>query len=123
MGVGGPVTGGGFGPGRVGSGGGGLPGQGPVRAFGVAGAGEGAGQGLQLGDRGGLGLLGAEPFLGGLLEPLDFALGLGWFGFPFFWMIPRRRSSVSRPLRPPLPPEKRVVNTIPLSVSVEAGAP
>jgi len=26
-------------------------------------------------------------------------------------------------LRPPLPPERRVVNTIPLSVSVEAGMP
>jgi len=37
--------------------------------------------------------------------------------FPFFCLTPRRRSSFSRPLRPPLPPENRVVNTIP-SVSV-----
>ena len=47
----------------------------------------------------------------------------GWFGLPFFWLIPRRRSSVSRPLRPPLPPDSRVVKTMPLSVRVEAGAP
>jgi hypothetical protein len=32
-------------------------------------------------------------------------------------------SSCSRPLRPPFPPENRVVNTIPLSVSVDAGVP
>ena len=42
-----------------------------------------------------------------------------WLGRPFFWMMPRRRSSCSKPLRPPLPPEV----AIPLSVSVEAGAP
>jgi hypothetical protein len=47
----------------------------------------------------------------------------GWLAFPFFCLIPRRRSSFSSPLRPPRPPEKRVVNTMPLSVRVEAGAP
>ena len=47
----------------------------------------------------------------------------GWLGRPFFCLIPRRRSSVSRPLRPPWPPDRRVVKTIPLSVSVEAGSP
>src|SRR5215211_736533 len=48
---------------------------------------------------------------------------VGWFGREFFWTMPRRRSSDSRPLRPPLPPDSRVVNTIALSVSVDAGAP
>jgi hypothetical protein len=37
--------------------------------------------------------------------------------------MPRRRSSFSKALRPPRPPENRVVKTIPLSVRVEAGAP
>jgi hypothetical protein len=41
----------------------------------------------------------------------------GWLGRPFFCRTPRRRSSVSRPLRPPLPPDSRVVKTIPLNVS------
>ena len=40
----------------------------------------------------------------------------------FFWRMPSRASSVSKPLRPPRPPAKRVVNTMPLSVSVDAGA-
>ena len=48
---------------------------------------------------------------------------VGWLGREFFCTIPRRRSSASKALRPPLPPERRVVNTIPLSVSVDAGAP
>ena len=47
----------------------------------------------------------------------------GWLGLPFFWVMPRRRSSCSRPLRPPLPPDRRVVKTMPLSVRVEAGTP
>jgi len=38
--------------------------------------GEGIQEGLQLAEGGGLGVLGAEPFLGGLLEALDLALGL-----------------------------------------------
>ena len=48
---------------------------------------------------------------------------VGWLGLAFFCATCRRRSSASRALRPPLPPAKRVVNTIPLSVNVEAGAP
>jgi hypothetical protein len=42
---------------------------------------------------------------------------------PFFWCTPRRRSSASRALRPPLPPAGRVVKTRPLPVRVEAGVP
>jgi hypothetical protein len=48
-----------------------------VRAAGVVDARGCAGQGLELGQGGGLGGLGAEPVLHGLLEPLDLALGLG----------------------------------------------
>jgi hypothetical protein len=50
-----------------------------VRPLGVAGGGEGVELGLQFGEGRGGGL-GAEPFLQGLLEPLDFALGLGVAG-------------------------------------------
>src|ERR687892_50061 len=48
---------------------------------------------------------------------------VGWLGRELCWITPRRRSSASSSLRPPLPPENRVVNTIVLSVSVEAGIP
>jgi hypothetical protein len=48
---------------------------------------------------------------------------VGWLGRAFFWATPRRRSSASRALRPPLPPDRRVVKTIALSVKVEAGVP
>ena len=72
VGVGAAVAGDGFGPGEIGGGGGGLLGQGPVRPLVVIGAGEGVQENLQLGDGGGLGVLGAEPFLGGLLKPFDF---------------------------------------------------
>ena len=34
---------------------------------------------------------------------------VGWLGREFFWTTCSRRSSVSRPLRPPRPPEYRVV--------------
>ena len=51
--------------------------QGPVGSAGVVDLGELIEQGLQLGEGGGLSGLGAEPLLEGLLEPLDFALGLG----------------------------------------------
>ena len=83
---------------------------------------EGAEQGLKVGECGGLVWLGAEPVLHGLLERLDFPWVWGWFGLPFFCLTPRRRSSCSRPLRPPRPPDRRVVKTMP-SVKVEAGTP
>ena len=109
VGVGGPVAGAGFGPGGVGGGGGGPVRQRAVRAAGVAGDGEGVRQGLEFLEGGGLTRLGAEPVLEGLLEPLDFPLGLGWFGLPFFCLMPTRRSPASRWFRPPLPPASRVV--------------
>ena len=122
VGVGGAVAGGGFGPGGVGGGGGGAAGQGPVRAAGVVVGGEGVQLLLESGEGGG-GRAGGQPFLQGLLESFDFALGLGVAGRPFFWVTPRRRSSFSRALRPPRPPASRVVQTMPLSVRVEAGMP
>ncbi len=48
---------------------------------------------------------------------------VGWFGREFFWMMPKLSRRCSNWLRPPRPPERRVVNTIPLSVSVDAGTP
>jgi len=121
VGVGAAVAGGCLGAGRVGGGGRGVAGQGLVRALVVVVAGEGVEEGLELGEVGGLGALGGEPLLEGLLESFDFALSLGWLGLPFFCVTPRRRSSCSRALRPPLPPDSRVVKTMPLCV--EAGAP
>ena len=38
-------------------------------------------------------------------------------------MTPKLSSRVSKPLRPPRPPDRRVVNTIPLSVKRRAGDP
>jgi len=74
------VPGAAFGPGGVGGGGGGPVRQGPVRPLVVADAREGVQQGLQLVKGRGLGRLGGEPVLQGLLEPLGLALGLGLSG-------------------------------------------
>jgi hypothetical protein len=57
------------------------------------------------------------------VEALDLAAGGGWLGVELIWVLPRRRSSLSKALRPPLPPDSRVVKTMPLSVRVEAGMP
>jgi hypothetical protein len=51
---------------------------------------------------------------------------VGWFGLECFYATPRSRSSVEKPLsvsRPARPPAKRVVKTMPLSDSTEAGMP
>jgi hypothetical protein len=74
--VAGPVAGGGFGAGCISGGWRGPVRQGPVWPLLVVDGGEGAQQGLELGDRGGLGSLGGQPSFEGLLESLDFALGL-----------------------------------------------
>ncbi len=121
--VGGAVAGAGFGAGEVGGGGGGLPGQGPVGPTDVVVVDEAVEQGLQLSHGSRLGSLRAQPLLGGLLEAFDLAAGGGGVRAEFFWRTPRRRSSAFRALRPPLPPDRRMVNTMPLSVRVEAGAP
>jgi hypothetical protein len=63
----------------------------------------------------------ASHFLGVCWKRSTLPQVVGWLGRAFFWATPRRRSSASRALRPPLPPDRRVVNTISLSVSVDAG--
>ena len=75
VGVGGAVAGDGFGPGVVGGGGGGPVLEGAVGPAGVVGVGELVELGLQFGEGGG-GRAGGEPFLQGLLESFDLALGL-----------------------------------------------
>jgi hypothetical protein len=104
VGVGGAVAGGGFGPGVVDGGGGGLVGQGPVWPLVVVDGGEGVEEGLQLGEGGGLGGLGGEPVLRVCWNRSALPWVWGWFGLPFFWVMPRWRSSCSKLLRPPLPP-------------------
>jgi len=53
---------------------------------------EGVEQGLELGEVGGLGILGGRPFLEGLLEPLGLALGLRLTG---------QSKTISRTRQPP----------------------
>jgi len=94
-----------------------------VWPLGVVVAGEGIEEGLEGGEGGGLRVLGGQPVLEVCWNRSALPWVCGWFGRPFFWVIPRWRSSCSKLLRPPLPPDSRVVKTIPLSVSVEAGGP
>ena len=112
----------GFGAGGVGGSWGGVVGQRAVWAVLVVGLDEGVELGLELGDRGGPGLAG-EPFLKGLVEALDFAAGGRVIRGGVDLGDAQAAQFVSNPLRPPLPPESRVVKTMPLSVSVEAGIP
>jgi hypothetical protein len=88
VGVGGPVAGDGFGPGGIRGGGGGPVRQGAVRAAGVVAGDEGVQEGLELGQVSRLGCLGGQPFLQGLLEPFDLALGLGVVGLPVLLLDP-----------------------------------
>jgi hypothetical protein len=76
VGVGGAVAGGGFGPGGVGGSGGGPVREGAVRPLLVVIGGERVELGLQFGPGRGLGGPRGQPFLQGLPEPLDLALGL-----------------------------------------------
>ncbi len=51
---------------------------------------------------------------------------VGWLGREFFWMTPRSPELVLEAVAAAVPPwrqRERVVNTMPLSVSVEAGIP
>jgi hypothetical protein len=90
-------------------------------AGGVVDAGQGAEQGLELGEGGGLARLGAEPVLHGLLEPPGLALGLGVARLAVLLPDPRRRSLCSRPLRPPRPPDRRVLKTVPYRSGLRPG--
>jgi hypothetical protein len=110
-----------FGEALVGDGGSG-PGEGAVGAAVVVLVDEVLEEALEVGEGGGGGS-GSEPALEGLLEAFDLSAGSGWLGREFFWVTPRRVRVVSKPLRPPRPPAKRVVKTMPLSVRTEAGMP
>ena len=85
---------------------------------------EGVEERLELGDRGWLDRVGRGAISSGsagIARP-----SRRWSGAPgreFFWTTCRRRSSCSKVLRPPRPPASRAVNTMPLSVSVDAGIP
>ncbi len=86
--------------------------------------GEGVEQGLELGDGGGLVGLGGEPLLHGLLEPFDLAAGGGVVGAGVLLdHAEAAQLGLEAVAAARLPPESRVVNTMPLSVSVEAGIP
>jgi hypothetical protein len=110
---------GGFGAGAVG-GGGGAAGERPVGAALVVVADEAVEQGARRGRRaGGTGPLASV--LGVWWKRSMLPQVLGWPGAEFFWRTPRRRSSVSTPLRPPRPPERRVVRTMPCPSIVPSG--
>ena len=88
---------------------------------------EGVAEGLQLGDTFVVGCWGcARSHFSVCWKRSTLPQVVGWFGLECFSITPRRRSSAWKPLmvlRPPRPPEKRVVNTMPLSESTEAGMP
>jgi hypothetical protein len=94
VGVIGAVTRAGFGAQRVGDGWGGAVWEGAVRSLTVVDVDEAVEEGLELDDRSGLVGLGAQPGLEGLLEAFHLPAGGGWLGREFFWMMPKRRSSV-----------------------------
>jgi hypothetical protein len=103
-------AGGGFGAGGVGGRRGGSVGQRAVRAVVVVGVDEGVEQDLQGGEGGWLCLGWAwSQFFIVCWKRSTLPQVVGWLGREFFWVIPRRASSVSRPVRPPRPPAKRVV--------------
>ena len=102
VGVAAAVGGGGFGAGGVGDGGGGPLGEGAVRSLGVVDADEAVEEGLELGDGGGLVGLGASQVFRVCWNRSTLPQVVGWLGREFFCMMPRRRSSASKPLRPPL---------------------
>jgi hypothetical protein len=72
-----------------------------------------------------VGVVGAAAGMGWVRAAVSLVRPPGWAGFGrlFSWVVPRRRSSASKALRPPRPPARRVVKTMPLSVRVEAGSP
>jgi len=57
------------------------------------------------------------------VERSTFPHVVGWLGVELICITPWRRSSCSSPLRPPLPQDKRVVKTMPLSVNFYAEMP
>ena len=88
----------------------------------VVGLDEGVELGLKFGEGGGAGLAG-EPFFEGLVESLDLAAGGGVVGGGVDLRDPEAAQFVFKAIASPLPPASRVVNTMPLSASVEVGTP
>ncbi|MFG1820838.1 hypothetical protein ACGFIF_44280 [Kribbella sp. NPDC049174] len=106
----GPVgAGGGFGAGVVGGGRGGLVRQRPMRAAVVVLVAQSVEQHLEVGDRDGWVGWARSHFFIVCLNRSTLPQVVGWLGREFFWTMFRRRSSVSRPLRPPFPPDSRVL--------------
>ena len=81
---------------------------------------EGVEVGLELGEGRRRGVVALSHFLRVWWKRSTLPQVVGWLGLEFFWTTPGGEF-VLEPLRPPLPPERRVVNTMPLSVRVEAG--
>jgi len=77
--------------------------KGSAGSFGVVGVLESGELGLKLGD-GCSGWSGVEPALLGLVEPLDFPLGLRVAGGTSFCLMPSAARSYSKPFRPPVNP-------------------
>jgi hypothetical protein len=107
VGVGSAVAGAGFGPGGAGGGGGRAAGERSVRALGVVDAGEGVDERLRSLMAGGWPGWARSQFFIVCWKRSTLPWVWGWFGLPFFCLTPRRRSSCSRALRPPLPPDRR----------------
>lgn len=123
VGVAGPVAGRGFRAGCIGGGRGGAVREGPVRPVLVADGGEVIGQGLELGDGGGLGRLGGEPGLEGLPEPLDLALGLRVAGPAVLLPHPQAAQLGFEAVAAAPPAGESRREDQPLPVKVEAGMP
>ena len=94
-----------------------------MRALGAGDAGEGVQQGLELGEGGGLGRLGVEPVLHGLLEALRFALGLGVVRLAVLLGDPEAAQLVLQGVAAALAAGQAGGEDLPLSVKVEAGMP
>ena len=110
-----------FGSGGVGRGGGGVV-EGVVGSVVVVGGGERVDLVLEFVDGAG-GWSAAEVFLRVCWKRSTLPQVVGWCGRLFFWRMPSWSRRVLSPFRPPRPPERQVVNTIPLSVDVENGMP
>ena len=79
-------------------------------------------QGLQLGDGGGLGGWARSHFFRVCWNRSTLPQVVGWFGREFFWVMPEPAQLVLEAgCGRRVPPANRVVYTMPLSVSVEAG--
>nr|WP_199743052.1 hypothetical protein [Nocardia stercoris] len=99
-----------LGPGSVGGGWGAVVGQGPVGPVVVVVVGEFVEQACNSGSERGCGVWVFSHFFMVCWNRSTLPQVVGWLGREFFWVTPSAASSVSKPLRPPVPPPaKRVV--------------